>query len=109
MLYSQIHVSGRKIIIGNKYFKVGNCLLKRDGRDFLKIAIEAEKRDLCGLCLLLQRGTSGRLDRTVKKQDMIENPLDVRVNLRVFGVVGILLELDYATGQLENLVGGGRQ
>ena len=31
---------------------------------------------------------------------MIVNPLGVRVNLRVFGIVGVLLELGYATSQL---------
>lgn len=40
---------------------------------------------------------------------MIDNFLGVRVNLRVFGVVGVLLELRYAIGQLKNLAGRGRQ
>lgn len=40
---------------------------------------------------------------------MINNPLGVRVNLRVFKVVGVLLEFGYATSQLKNLEGRGRQ
>lgn len=43
LLYSQIYVSDRKIIIGNKRFKVENCLPKRDGGNFSKIAIKAQK------------------------------------------------------------------
>lgn len=39
---------------------------------------------------------------------MIDNPLGVRVNLRVFGVVGVLLEFGYATSQLKNLKSRGQ-
>ena len=109
MLCSRIHVSGRKIIVGNKRFKVGNCLIKRDGGDFLRIVIEVGRRGLCGPCLLLWRGARDRLDRTIRGQDIIDNMLGVKVNLRVFEIVRILLELSYATGQLKNLAGGGRQ
>ncbi len=105
LLYSLIHVSGRKIIVGNKCLKVGNCLLKKNGGDFPRIAIEADRRSLCGPCLPLRRGTRGRLNKTIWGQDMIENPLGVRVNLRVFGVVGVLLELGYTTGRLKNIAG----
>lgn len=40
---------------------------------------------------------------------MIDNLLGMKVNLRVFRVVGILLELGYIMGQLKNLAGRGRQ
>ena len=40
---------------------------------------------------------------------MIDNPLGARVNLRVFGVMGVLLEFGYATSQLKNLEGRGRR
>ena len=65
MLYSRIYVSGRKMIVGNKRVKMRNCLLKRYGSDFPRIDIEVGRRGLCGLCLPLQRGTRGRLNRTI--------------------------------------------
>ena len=109
LLYSRIHLSGKKIIVGNKRFKLEKYLLKRDGRDLPRIAIKAERKSLCGLCLALRRGTRGRLNRTVCRQDMIDTRLGVRVNLRVFGVVEVLLEPGYSMGQLKNLAGRGRK
>lgn len=35
-------------MVGNNYFKLGNCLLKKNDRDFLKIALKVGKRDMCG-------------------------------------------------------------
>ena len=49
------------------------------------------------------------LDKTVWRQDMINNPLGMKVNLRVFKVVRILLEFGHATNQLKNLKDKGRQ
>lgn len=109
LMCSQIHVSSKKIIVGNKHFKVGNRLLKKDVENFSKIAMETEKRSLYGPCLPFWKGVKGRLDRIVWGQDMINNLLGVRVNLRVLKVVGVLLVLGYATGQLKNFAGRGRQ
>lgn len=88
---------------------MGNYILKRDDRDFLRIVIEVRRRSLCGLCLSLWRGARGRLDKTVWEQDMTNNLLGMRVNLGVFGVIEVLLKLGYATSQLKNLEGRGRQ
>lgn len=52
LLYSQIHINNEMIIIGMKYFKVENCLFKRNNRDFFKIAIKVGKKRLYGLYLL---------------------------------------------------------
>lgn len=40
---------------------------------------------------------------------MINNPLDIRVNLRVFGVAKVLLKFGYAISQLKNLENRGRR
>ena len=105
----RIHVSGKKIIVGNKRFKWGNCLLKKDGKNFLKIAIKAKKKCLCGPCLHFWRRARSKLNKAVWRKDMMNNPLDVRVNLRVFGVAGVILEFDYTISQLKNLENRGRQ
>lgn len=65
LLCSRIYVSCMKIIVGNKHFKLGNYLLKKDSRDFSKIAIEAGRRGLCGHRLFFWRGKRGRLDKTI--------------------------------------------
>lgn len=49
----KIYVSSQKIIVGNNYFKVGNYVLKKNGKDFQRIAIEARKRGLWGPYLFI--------------------------------------------------------
>lgn len=46
LLYNQMYISSRKIIVGNKRFKVKNYLLKKNSGDFLKIVIKLERKSL---------------------------------------------------------------
>ena len=38
---------------------------------------------------------------------MIDNPVSMRINLRVFGVVGVVLKFGYIINQPKNLKGKG--
>lgn len=46
---------------------MGNYLLKRNIRDFLKIAIETRKKNLCGSCLLFKSGSRSKLNRADRR------------------------------------------
>lgn len=84
---------------------MGNCLLKKGGKDFPRIVIEVGKKSLCDPCLSLWGNIGGSLNKIVWGQNMIDNLLGLSINLRVLEIGDILLKLDYAMRKLKNFVG----